>query len=156
MEPTTHPASQSLRCTHCGEPCPSEKLNIGDKPFCCEGCRLVYQLLDHNGLCNYYSLNQHPGLNRRNPVRKDKFAFLDDEKVTAGLITFRNEEETHVTFYLPAVHCSSCLYLLEHLRHLHPGILSSRVDFPVKELTLVFDNHRITLRGVAELLTSLG
>ncbi|GGA94756.1 ATPase [Puia dinghuensis] len=76
--------------------------------------------------------------------------------MAAGLIGFRNEEETHLTLYLPAIHCSSCLYLLEHLRRLHPGILSSRIDFTAKEIFLVFHHRQITLRGVVELLASLG
>ncbi len=117
---------------------------------------MVFQLLDANGLCNYYDLNAHPGINRRVSVRKDKFAFLDDAKVTAGLVTFRNEEETHVQFYLPQIHCSSCLYLLEQLHRLDAGVVSSRVDFAAKQVMVVLDNRRLSIRGAAELLTSLG
>src|SRR5690348_1947277 len=101
METTTKSA---LLCTHCGEPCTTERIRADDKLFCCEGCRMVWRLLDRNGLCTYYHLNEHPGVNRRMPVRKDKFAFLDNEKMAAGLVAFHNEEETHVRYYLPAIH----------------------------------------------------
>lgn len=124
--------------------------------FCCPGCRLVYQLLNDRGLCTYYRLNEHPGINRRIPVRKDKFSFLDDDKVSAGLVSFSNGEETHVTFYLPVVHCSSCLYLLERLHNLEAGIKSSRVDFASKQIFVVFDPAQMSLRALAELLTSIG
>jgi Cu+-exporting ATPase len=117
---------------------------------------MVYQLLDNSGLCNYYRLNTHPGISRRVPVRKDKFAFLDDAKVSNGLIAFQNDTETHVTFYLPQIHCSSCLYLLEHLHRLEDGVLSARVDFAAKQVSVVFDQCRVSLRKVAELLTGLG
>ena len=156
MSTTTDETQTALRCTHCGDPCPTNAITLEDKPFCCEGCRMVWQLLDRNGLCRYYDLNDHPGQSLRHPVRTDKFAFLEDAKMAAGLIRFQNETETHVGFYLPTIHCSSCLYLLEHLHRLEPAITSSRIDFAAKEVTLVFDASRISLRRVAELLTSLG
>jgi hypothetical protein len=103
----------ALRCSHCGDPCANDRIALGESYFCCDGCRLVYQLLDRKGLCTYYQLNAHPGVPQRTPVRKDKFGFLDQEKMAAALVTFRNGEETHATFYLPAIHCSSCLALSE-------------------------------------------
>ncbi|TDW96697.1 Cu+-exporting ATPase [Dinghuibacter silviterrae] len=141
---------------HCGEDCPPEPVRVGDLAFCCEGCRMVYQLLDRNGLCTYYNLNERPGVNRRIPVREDKFAFLDDAGVAGGLVDFSSDTETHVRFYLPAIHCSSCLYLLEHLHKLEEGISLSRVDFAAREVSVVFDPKRMSLRKLAELLTSLG
>lgn len=143
-------------CSHCGDACPNDKLVIGECHFCCEGCRLVYQLLDCNGLCTYYALNEHPGVSLRTPVRKDKFAFLDQERMADAVINFRGEDQTHATFYLPAIHCSSCLYLLENLHRLHPGVLSSRIDFAARTVFLAFDQRRLSIRGVAELLTSIG
>jgi len=156
MSTATDKPQTALRCTHCGDPCPANTITLDDKPFCCEGCRMVWQLLDRNGLCKYYDLNTHPGQSLRQPVRKDKFVFLDDEKIAAGLICFQNGNETHVVFYLPAIHCSSCLYLLENLHRLDPAIQSSRIDFGAKEIAIIFDPSRISLRQVAELLTSLG
>lgn len=156
MANSTEKTQTILRCTHCGDPCPNDRITVENKYFCCEGCRMVWQLLDRNGLCTYYNLNEHPGLSQKSPIRKDKFAFLDDEKMAAGLIRFQNETETHVIFYLPAVHCSSCLYLLENLHRLDPAIQSSRIDFAAKEITIVFHRRDTTLRRVAELLTRLG
>ncbi|MDR3716387.1 MAG: heavy metal translocating P-type ATPase metal-binding domain-containing protein [Puia sp.] len=147
---------QYIACSHCGEDCKTETIVLGDKTFCCEGCKMVYRLLDQNGLCEYYRLNERPGVNRLAEVRKDKFAFLDDEKIAGKLIAFRNEEQVQIRFYCPQIHCSSCLYLLEHLHQLHHGVLSSRVDFSAKEVFIVFDPSRLSLRGLAELLASTG
>lgn len=116
----------------------------------------MYQLLNGKGLCTYYELNAYPGVNRRTLVRKDKFAFLDQGKMAEALINFRGSDQTHVTFYLPAIHCSSCLYLLENLHRLNPGILSSRIDFEARTIFLAFDERRVSLREVAELLTAIG
>jgi Cu+-exporting ATPase len=128
----------------------------GEKTFCCEGCRTVYQLLDRSGLCEYYRLNDTPGLSHANPSHLEKFAFLDDAKMAASFILFQDEKETHARWYLPQMHCSSCLYLLENLHRLHHGVITSRVDFAAKEVTVIFDHSRITIRQVAELLAAAG
>ncbi len=117
---------------------------------------MVYQLLDERGLCQYYQLNDHPGINLRLSVRKDKFAFLDEEKMNTALVSFKNETETHTTLYLPQIHCSSCLYLLENLHRLEPGVIASRIDFTAKKISVVFRQQQISLRQVVELLASLG
>lgn len=117
---------------------------------------MVYGILNSHGLCTYYEMNQAPGINRAVKVRADKFAFLDEEKIAAKFISFRDDRQTHVTFYLPQVHCSSCLWVLEHIRQLNKGIISSKLNFTSKEISLVFDHTITSLRKVAELLTSIG
>jgi Cu+-exporting ATPase len=149
-------AEEKLVCFHCGEDCRDKKLIYQDHIFCCDGCLMVYSILNEKGLCDYYSLNQKPGINRRFTIRKDKFSFLDDEKTAARLSSFSDKKETRVVFHLPQIHCSSCLYLLENLFKLNSGISFSKVNFPRKEITISFDHHSISLRKVAELLTSVG
>jgi Cu+-exporting ATPase len=145
-----------LQCAHCGEDCPHENISLGGSHFCCAGCRSVYQLINQQGLCDYYALNQQPGAPQQVPVRKDKFAFLDDHRIVQQLISFQNAEQTRVVFYLPHIHCSSCLYLLEHLYKLQSGILAARVNFTRKEIEIDFNHQAITLRRIAELLTQIG
>jgi P-type Cu+ transporter len=147
---------QDIHCYHCGEQCPADTIRAAEKIFCCEGCKMVYQILAQSGLCDYYQLNGKPGISQRIKVRKDKFAFLDDEKIQAGLISFRDENQLHVTFYLPQMHCSSCLYLLENLYRLDAGVVSSKVNFTRKEVDIIIHTYQTSLRKVAETLTSIG
>ncbi|MBL7722576.1 MAG: heavy metal translocating P-type ATPase metal-binding domain-containing protein [Chitinophagaceae bacterium] len=147
---------KELFCYHCGETCPNSKIHSEEKIFCCEGCKMVYQILNQSDLCNYYNLNENPGLNQRIKVRKDKFAFLDDEKIQLQLVSFRDEKQVHITFYLPQMHCSSCLYLLENLYRLDRGVVSSKVNFTRKEVDIIFLTGKTSLRKVAETLTSIG
>jgi Cu+-exporting ATPase len=144
------------RCYHCGEDCNEETLHAHDKDFCCSGCQMVYEILNQNGMCDYYTISNNPGTSRKIKVREDKFAFLDDSKIAASLIHFRDETQSHITFYVPQMHCSSCLWLLENLHRLEAGVLSSKVNFIKKEVDIVFDHHSFPLRKVAELLTSIG
>jgi len=120
------------------------------------GCKTVYKIINQNDLCNYYDLNANPGMSQRVAVRPNKFAFLDDEAVRRQLVSFQNEEQTHTTFYLPQIHCSSCLYLLESLYKLTAGIVSSKINFARKEIEIVFLSAKTSLRQCAELLTSIG
>lgn len=62
---------------------------------------MVYELLNENGLCTYYEMNERPGMAQRIPVRKDKFAFLEDDKVQQKLIHFQDHQQTHVKGELP-------------------------------------------------------
>lgn len=145
-----------MQCTHCGDPCNAEALTTREAVFCCEGCKTVYQILTQHGLCDYYTLNDHPGITQRQRFRSDKFSFLDQPDIAARLIRFSDEHQTHLTLYLPQIHCSSCLWLLEHIREINPGVLSSRVDFTAKEIHLVLDKRKTTLRQAVETLASIG
>ena len=72
--------SHKTYCYHCGESCFTNNISVEEKFFCCEGCKTVYQILNESNLCEYYNLNDNPGISQRIKIRKDKFAFLDDEK----------------------------------------------------------------------------
>ena len=154
--PSTNLTTNKLQCFHCGEVCLNDKIHLQEKNFCCEGCKMVYQILNQSDLCEYYNLNENPGISQRIKVRKDKFAFLDDEKIQLQLISFRDDKQVHVTFYLPQMHCSSCLYLLENLYRLDAGVISSKVNFTRKEVDIVLLTDKTSLRKVAETLTSIG
>lgn len=117
---------------------------------------MVYNILNENALCDYYSLNKNPGINQRITVRSDKFSFLEDEKIQDQLISFRDDEQMHITFYLPQMHCSSCLYLLENLHRIDEGVISSKVNFTRKEADIIFSLKKTSLRHIAEVLTSIG
>jgi len=143
-------------CYHCGEDCVDESIVLGDKTFCCSGCKTVYSILQQSDMCTYYQLNDKPGANQRIQVRKEKFAFLDDTNIAQKLIHFTDGKQSHVTFYLPQIHCSSCLWLLEHIYKIEPGIISARVHFTKKEVDIVFEQGKTSLRKIAETLTSIG
>ncbi len=147
---------QEISCYHCGESCSNEKIRSAEKLFCCEGCKMVYGILNQHELCNYYDLNKSPGINQRARSRTDKFAYLDDTNIQNRLIHFRNEKEIHVNFYLPQMHCSSCLYLLENLHRIEPAIISSKINFTRKEIDIVFQTEDASLRKVVETLNAIG
>lgn len=142
-------------CFHCGDVCDSHAFELGDKKFCCQGCLQVYQLLNTNELDNYYCLNEKPG-QKIKVIPKEKFSFLDEEIIVQQLLSFRNKEQAQVSLYLPQMHCSSCLWLLENLSQINDNILSSQVNFNQKIVKIVFKIDQFSLRQLAELLAHIG
>jgi len=142
-------------CYHCGEDAGRDTVIFEDKAFCCQGCKMVYGLLKDNGLCNYYALNEKAGISIRAKVQ-DQYAFLEDEKVQQALLDFRSEEKSMIGLYLPQIHCSSCLWLLENLNRLNPGITHSIVNFPQKTVRIYFSEQQTSLRSIVELLSTIG
>ncbi|GAA4416696.1 heavy metal translocating P-type ATPase metal-binding domain-containing protein [Nibrella viscosa] len=122
------------------------------KAFCCDGCKAVYEVLNANQLCQYYELMPAPG----QAPRIARLEFLDHPDIISQLLEFTDGAVSNVTFYVPSIHCSSCLYLLEHLYRISPAIQTSRVDFLKKHVHVTFLQKDISLRQVAEMLTSLG
>jgi P-type Cu+ transporter len=145
----------TTKCYHCGEDCPETNIHLSEKNFCCLGCKTVFEIINKVELCDYYDLNTNPGIKQINITRKDKFAFLDDPQVVSKLVHFKDAMQSHVNFYLPQMHCSSCIWLLEHLSKTDSGIIKSQVNFLKKEINIVFENT-ISLRRVAEILTTIG
>ncbi len=143
-------------CYHCGTPCLADTIAIDDKVFCCDGCKLVYEIINNNGLCDYYKLQSHPGLAQIKSIRNDKYAFLDNDDIAKQLYKFTNGDYTIVTFYIPGVHCSSCMWLLEHLHKVNEHIIESRLNFTTKEVTIHFSKSKISLRKITELLATIG
>lgn len=149
-------SAEKTCCYHCGENCNEEQITLAEKNFCCVGCKTVYEIINKNELCEYYDLTNNPGINQKRKIRAGKFDFLDDEKIINKLIHFKDETHQHVTFYLPQMHCSSCIWILEHLYKINIGIIKSQVNFLKKEVTLIFNFNITSLKKVAETLTLIG
>ena len=146
---------EELKCYHCGENCDGSII-FDHKQFCCTGCKTVYEILDQNNLCNYYNFNNAPGISQKNKGQAKRFAYLDDEQVKKRLITFTDGNISTVGFYIPQIHCSSCIYILENLYKLNDGVNRSIVNFMKREVNITFDNSKLSLRKAVELLASVG
>ncbi|MCB0264037.1 MAG: heavy metal translocating P-type ATPase, partial [Calditrichaeota bacterium] len=154
--PEKSPVTTDVACYHCGLPCADETVHLDEKAFCCNGCKMVYEILNENDLCQYYDLNENPGARPKAVEMPERFAYLDDEAIQQKLTDFRDDRLTKVTFYIPAIRCSSCLWLLENLYKINPAFSQSKVDFLRKELSVTFRHREISLRQTVELLASLG
>lgn len=143
-------------CFHCGDDCDREHVIFDSKDFCCNGCKTVYEILNQNDLCTYYDLEKNPGISLRSKKFDDKYSYLDNEEISHLVLDFKDDKKAKVTLYIPSIHCSSCIWLLENLYKLTDGIHHSRVNFVKKEFSADFDPTIISLRRLVELLITLG
>lgn len=144
-----------LKCYHCGEPCSDEQFSLDDKVFCCYGCKTVFEILNENDLCEYYSFDEKPGVTLRH-VSDESYAYLDEASVRRKLLEFDSPSFSRVWFHVPAIHCISCMWLLENLSRIKTGILKSEVDFSGRRVRIDFNSADITPGKLAQLLASLG
>jgi P-type Cu+ transporter len=143
-----------LSCYHCSQPCEDTRW-YHDKPFCCQGCQTVFEILSENDLCEYYDLDKSPGIQLKD-VDQEAYAYLDDKSIRKKIVSFDSETFTRVSFYIPTIHCVSCIWLLEKLQRLNAGILRSEVNFAKKLVVVDFNPTKILLSRLAGMLASLG
>lgn len=145
----------SNKCIHCGADCGKYPVIQNEQKFCCNGCATVYQLLNDSKMQRYYEFQKQPGIRLDEAPHLSKYAYLDKEEVKEKLYEFFEEGIAKVTFYIPSIHCASCIWLLEHLSKLNKGVKHAAVNFVQKTYTVSFDTNIISLRQLVELLVSI-
>jgi Cu+-exporting ATPase len=153
MQPVANVEAKTT-CYHCGQAC-DEELLFDEKKFCCYGCKTVYEILASNDLCEYYDLQQNPGVTLRT-ISDETYAYLDEPDIRKKILEFDSASFARVSFFTPAMHCVSCIWLLENLQRLNPGILKSQVNFARKSVTIDFNPEQVAVSQVARVLASLG
>ncbi|MGV3762392.1 heavy metal translocating P-type ATPase metal-binding domain-containing protein, partial [Parapedobacter sp.] len=144
----------TTRCFHCGDAVLHTAYEADGHPFCCLGCQSVYRILSGNNMQQYYRYNTHPG--KKKAVQVERYDYLDEAEIADKLVDFKNENITVVTFYVPAIHCSSCIWLLEHLYKLNPAMVKSQSDFMKKQVNITFKHPELSIRALVTLLDNIG
>ena len=150
MKETIH----ATTCYHCGDAVAGVHYETDGHVFCCLGCQSVYRILAGSRMHAYYRFNTHPG--KKKSRASSRYEYLDEEALADKLVDFRNGDITVVTFYIPAIHCSSCIWLLERLYKLNDAVAHSQTDFLKKQVTITFKHNELTLREAVELLATIG
>ena len=146
----------AVKCFHCGDDCTNSVITLADKTFCCDGCKTVFQILDEHNMCSYYQFDERAGNTVNNGIARKRFEYLQDLDVEHKLVDFKNGTTTSVTFFIPNIHCTSCVWLLENLGNIDSGILKGTVNFMKRTVTLLYDDSKTSLRTIVELLTTIG
>lgn len=143
-------------CYHCGDKCPPVYVELDDKPFCCNGCSTVYSILSEADLCDFYQLDEKPGISLKSKNYAQKFDYLNNPEILKELLVFDDAGIQSIKLYIPQIHCSSCIWLLENLYKLNELIISSNVNFPKKEICVTYRSEGYSLKLLVELLATLG
>lgn len=141
-------------CFHCGDICTTDTITSDNKLFCCQGCKTVYEILSENELTCYYDMQSSPGAIPKEI--KGKYDFLSQQNIIDKLVEFNDAKTQIVTLYIPHVHCSSCIWILENLHKLQPSISASQVNFGKKTVRVTYNSEAYSLKELVLLLSSIG
>ncbi len=148
------PVEEKLSCFHCRQQCIEDVLWVDDKVFCCYGCKTVFEILQENELCDFYTFDDQPGLQQKNQITS--YTYLNEPEIRSRLISFESTGFARVTFSVPTIHCVSCIWLLENLHKIHNGVIRVVVNFSARSATIDFNPTKISLGEVADLMARLG
>jgi len=143
------------QCFHCGNDIiKKEEIIFDDKSFCCNGCKTVYEIFNQNDLSCYYDFQTAPGATPQDI--KGKYDFLANESIVNNILEFQENTTYIISLYIPHIHCSSCIWILENLQKLQPGINTSQVNFPEKKVRINYNPEKTSLQEIVEMLCSIG
>jgi Cu+-exporting ATPase len=143
-----------LLCYHCGNVCDNESITVEEKFFCCNGCKTVFEIFSDNDLTCYYDLDKNPGAIPEEI--EGKYDFLSNQKILKKLIEFDDNGKQVVSLYIPHIHCSSCIWILENLHKLQKNVIASQVNFPKKTIRITYNSEATSLKELVLLLSSIG
>ena len=142
-------------CFHCGiEIVKKDEIIFDEKSFCCNGCKTVYEIFSQNDMSCYYDFQAAPGAT---PLDiKGKYDFLENQEIVNKLLEFQEDTTSIISLYIPHIHCSSCIWILENLQKLDAGIIISQVNFGEKKVRINFNATTTSLKKIVDMLCSIG
>ncbi len=148
----------AVACTHCQLPVPSGLIVAGAKEqFCCSGCHTVWQLLHAEGLDAFYAICQQVS---SKPVQarevKDGFSEFDDVSFQNSHVRVLDNHIKEVRLILEGIHCAACVWLIEKLPTLCPGVVEARVQLVGQQTIIRWNADQTSLSQVALQLAQLG
>ena len=150
----TNVKMDKVNCYHCGADCNKIRIEFDEKSFCCNGCKTVYEIFSSNDLSYYYEIQSAAGATPKSI--EGKYDFLNTETIVERLTEFNDGNLQIVDLYIPHIHCSSCIWILENLNKLNPFISNSQVDFPKKTVRVTYNSSKISLKELVLLMTRIG
>ena len=145
-------------CEHCGLPVPGNRApNAEGLYFCCGGCEAVYGVIRTAGLGRYYDLRLDDQNRPALPAAPSgsSFAQFDDPTFQAAHVKPQGDLGL-IDLYVEGVHCTACVWLIEKLPQLVPGVVSVRLDFGRSVAQVLFDPDQIRLSEIAARLDAFG
>ncbi len=127
------------------------------RQFCCHGCHAAYDLIHGCGLEAYYRLRDNAGDTAAASTGTGRRYGELDDAVYRGMYcrdAARGLKQTELM--LEGVHCAACVWLVEKLPSVLPGVVEARLDLRRCLVRVTWDDAAVSLSSVARTLDSLG
>ncbi len=127
------------------------------QPFCCGGCRAAWHLLHDQGMAEFYRMRAAGAPTIGRPAQADPGADAFDTPAFRATWThaLANGDEV-IAWYLDGLHCPACVWLVEQLPRLLPGVRWARLDLGTAALRVAYDPTCAGPGAQARLLAALG
>ena len=148
-------AAVEVACTHCGGPVPAGLVDAAaERQFCCAGCATAFAVLHEHGLDGYYGLAER----REVPVRPSGRSYEEFDHAAFHELYVRRTASglASVDLYLEGVHCASCVWLVERVPLLLPGVARTELNVRRSLAHVEWDEGALPLSEIARALDRLG
>jgi P-type Cu2+ transporter len=147
-----------LACSHCGLPVPGAAEPHANEPqFCCVACSAAYAIIQEAGLGAYYAeLQNASGPPARARTSGRSFTEFDEPRFQERYVRREPSGRAHLELFVEGIHCSSCVWLLERLPRVVPGVHTARLDVGRAALDIEFDPALAPASRIARALDGLG
>jgi Cu2+-exporting ATPase len=151
-------------CFHCGLPIPpgfrlSARVLAEFQPMCCIGCVAVAELLEAQGLSDWYRRREGvPGVRAAElPEVRERVAYLETPELEQGYVDHdATGSVAHASLLVEGLSCAACVWIIErHLGSLD-GVQSVRVGLASRRVGVEFDATRVGLRDLILRLAEIG
>ncbi|MBD3853762.1 MAG: heavy metal translocating P-type ATPase, partial [Acidobacteria bacterium] len=148
----------SIECSHCSLPFPAGLVEPeAELQFCCNGCRVAYEVIHDHGLDRYYDIKDRIEAPDQPAQRSGKsFAEFDDPAFHRLYCRSGADGLSTIELYLEGVHCAACVWLVEKLTVVVDGVAEVRLDLGRSLARVTWDRNTTELSSIARFLDSIG
>lgn len=151
-------AGERVLCDHCGLPVPKGLVDAhAEHQFCCNGCATVFGILNRSGLEGYYGVRDAVDAPSRKPsTTGGAYDEFDDPSFARTWVREAGDGSCSTELLVEGMHCAACVWLIERLPRVAPGVIEARADIRRRTVALRYDPQRTTLSRAARALDRLG
>lgn len=152
---TPSTVASDVQCTHCGLAVPDGLVDAtASTQFCCTGCHTAYGMLHAHGLDQYYQFAER----RESAVQSSGRLYeeFDHPSFAQLYVTTTDGGLSRTELYLEGVHCASCVWLVERMPLLVPGVARAELDVRRSLAVIEWDLAAVSLSEIARSLDTLG
>lgn len=150
-----------MKCSHCQNTFPKDSLQVCNDEgeelyFCCNGCKSVYFLLKDNHAQSFYDKLQGSTLTPKPETQSFSTSYYQSNSFREKYITTTKEGYSQVKLLIHNIHCSACIWLNETMINKLDGVLEAHINYTNHKATITYDESKIALPQIIELIESLG
>ncbi|MGD0770374.1 MAG: heavy metal translocating P-type ATPase [Tepidisphaeraceae bacterium] len=149
------PATAPVPCSHCGQDVPRGLVEVESQlQFCCAGCRAVYDAIHACGLEAYYRLRNAAVA----PPKPSESTFESFDAPAFHKLFVQQQSQTvaSVDLMLEGVTCAACVWLIERLPHVLPGVIEARLSLRQAIVRVTWNTRELSLSRIGRTLNGLG